>query len=252
MGTFSEGMKYTETAKSSPLFSVVIPALNESEHILKALESVNEQGEPLEIIVVDGGSTDDTLAKAKRFGAAAISTRKGRGYQISEGLKICKGDMVLILHADCCLRSGILKIIRERMDKNPFCVGGALGMAYRSISVKNHVLSWFNNVRAKRFGIAFGDQGQFFRKAVLEQMGGFPEQMLMEDVELSMRLKRKGSVCFVPNGIQVSERRWKRVGLWRNTITVVALCLRYLVQRRFGLSDTTLASYYRQYYGQRP
>ena len=157
--------------------------------------------------------------------------------------------MVLVLHADCCLESEILKVIRETMDKNPLCIGGALGMSYQSRSVKNRVLAWLNNARARWLGIAFGDQGQFFRKTALERIGGFPGQMLMEDVELSLRLKENGSVCFIPRGVVVSERRWEKIGFWRNIIRVVTLCLRYLIQRRLGSEDTTKASFYKRYYG---
>jgi cellulose synthase/poly-beta-1,6-N-acetylglucosamine synthase-like glycosyltransferase len=134
------------------------------------------------------------------------------------------------------------------MDNNSLFIGGALGMSYQSMSIKNRILAWLNNARARWLMIAFGDQGQFFRRAALDQIGGFPKQMLMEDVELSMRLKDNGMVCFISHGIEVSERRWERVGFWKNIRRVVTLCLSYLIQRRFGSKDTTMATFYRRYY----
>ena len=80
-------------------------------------------------------------------------------------------------------------------------------------------------------------------------IGGYPNQMLMEDVELSLRLKENGPACYIPDGILVSQRRWEKVGLMRNFLKVVGLCLSYLVQRRLGIGDENMKNFYQSYYG---
>jgi GT2 family glycosyltransferase len=105
-----------------------------------------------------------------------------------------------------------------------------------------------NNLRAKWAGISFGDQGQFFRKEVLGTIGGFPDQMLMEDVELAMRLKENGAVCHVSKGIMVSHRRWYEMGFYENFKKVITLCSEYFVKRRLGLGDATREGFYNRYY----
>jgi GT2 family glycosyltransferase len=97
-------------------------------------------------------------------------------------------------------------------------------------------------------GISFGDQAQFFRAEVLEQTGGFPAVMLMEDVEFSLRLKDAGRVLFLKNGILASGRRWQRAQFSRSILTVVYLFTRYLLERRLGKGDALNRNYYRDYY----
>ena len=89
------------------------------------------------------------------------------------------------------------------------------------------------------------------RREALSLMGGFPEQMLMEDVELSLRMKRAGALCHIPEGIVVSGRRWEEMGFIRNFSKVVGLCIQYMIQRRFGGCKSLGDSLYRRYYGDR-
>jgi hypothetical protein len=121
-------------------------------------------------------------------------------------------------------------------------------MRYLHRSLPGRFIEWLNNTRARFTGIAFGDQAQFFRREVLPEIGGFPDQMLMEDVELSMRLKTSGPVCFLSQGVAVSNRRWEKKGFGANFMRVVWLCLSYLVQRRLGLGDIKRQDFYERYY----
>jgi rSAM/selenodomain-associated transferase 2 len=229
--------------------SVVIPTLNESRNIAGALESLKEEAGLLEKIVVDGGSRDDSRDKARSLGALVIEGTRGRGLQVKEGIERCHGDVILILHADCRIRAGSLRHILERLNENPQFIGGALGMRYDSERFKDRLLAWLNNSRARWTGISFGDQCQFFRKEALAIIGGYPEQMLMEDVELSLRLKENGLLCYIPDRVVVSKRRWVKMGFWRNSRRVVALCLRYLIESRLRLGDSKRKDFYYRYYG---
>jgi rSAM/selenodomain-associated transferase 2 len=227
--------------------SVVIPALNESRNIGGALESVRNEG-ILETIVSDGGSSDGTVEIAGKLGAKVVESEKGRGHQISEGVNQCRGDIILILHADCRIIPGTFECIINKFKQTPQYIGGSLGMRYELKSFKNLFLSFLNNLRAKWAGISFGDQGQFFRKEALDIIGGFPDQMLMEDVELAMRLKENGAVCHISKGIMVSHRRWEEVGFCANFKKVVTLCSAYLINRRIGLGDARREGFYNRYY----
>jgi len=229
-------------------FSVVIPTLNESRHIAVAVESLRNQPPVSEIIVVDGGSSDDTRDIAGRLGVNVIDARRGRGHQIKVGVDRSQGDIILILHADCGIRDGTLSRIRETLNGNLESVGGSVGMNYHSETWKHRILALLNNGRARLTGISFGDQAQFFRRSALESMGGYPDQMIMEDVELSMRMKKKGITLFIPDGVVVSERRWAKKGFYSNITRVVTLCLNYLVQRRLEIGDASRSDFYTRYY----
>ncbi len=228
--------------------SVIIPTLNESEHIQQCLEACSREQAVVETIVVDADSTDKTREVASRLGAHVIRSRKGRGHQISAGVSHASGDVLVILHADCVVTQNILARIVHTLNEYPGCIGGAVGMSYIHHTLGNKLVACLNNMRARWAGIAFGDQAQFFRREALDTIGGFPDIMLMEDIELSMRLKEHGHVCFLPEGVIVSNRRWEKQGFWNNVRRVVWLSSNYLIQRRLGIGDPERRDFYERYY----
>jgi rSAM/selenodomain-associated transferase 2 len=228
--------------------SVVVPVLNEVQNIPTCLEILQRERDVVEIIAVDGGSTDGTQEKAGSMGVQVIQTKRGRGYQIKVGVEHCRGDVILVVHADCRIQEGIPSLILRELSEKPHCLGGSLGMEYLRNSMKQRLIATVNNVRARWAGISFGDQGQFFRREALPLILGFPELVLMEDVELSMRLKQHGSQCFIPKGIAVSTRRWEKAGFWINVKQVLSNCLIYLIQRRLGLKGANSRDFYERYY----
>ncbi|MBW1800422.1 MAG: glycosyltransferase [Deltaproteobacteria bacterium] len=227
---------------------VIIPTCNESDNLPGTLKSIQGNASVSDIVVVDGHSSDNTRDIAKQFGVRVITAQRGRGHQIQAGIGLCDSDVMLILHADCRFKPGIPERVIEVLNGQPRYIGGAMGMGYSHASFKNRLLAWANNGRARWAGISFGDQCQFFRREAMEGMGGFPDQMLMEDVELSLRMKKAGPLCFIPGGVEVSKRRWEKVGFWQNVRTVLTLCLRYLVQRRIRLGEPGGQYYYQRYY----
>jgi len=244
------GTPYFDDPAHAPVrsLSVVIPTLDEASNIGSCMECM--QGDPAvgEIIVADGGSRDETLETAWNLGARVVRTSRGRGLQIREGMNLARGEGVWIVHADCRPLPRAASRIVEALNQAPQCVGGALGMEFRPSSGRTRLVQWLNNARARWTGIAFGDQGQFFRKKALEAREGFPPLMLMEDVELSMKLKESGPVRFLPRGVFVSRRRWTRQGFLANFLRVIHLSLSYLVKRRLGTADEAGRDFYHRYY----
>jgi rSAM/selenodomain-associated transferase 2 len=227
----------------------MMPVLNEAHRIEAAIKTAWSAPEVTEIIVVDGGSLDATKIQAQQAGGNVISGARGRGQQVRAGVALATGDVILVLHADTKVVDGAVKRMLQALAAYPSIAGGAFEMGFASPSLKLRLVAWLNNLRARWCGISFGDQGQFFRRDALEKMGGFPDMMLMEDVELSMRMKRFGRPLFVRRGVQVSQRRWVRRGFADNFWKVVTLFIRYLVERRMNGAAGIRTDYYRKYYG---
>jgi rSAM/selenodomain-associated transferase 2 len=229
--------------------SAVIPSLNEANCIRGCIASLLRQSEVSEVIVADGGSTDRTRSISESCGAQVVCCRrKGRGFQICEGIATASADVILSIHADCRLNDGAAKRALSALNADCLSAGGAFRMAFSSPTHRLQLITFLNNLRAQVSGISFGDQGQFLRKEALECIGGFPEQMLMEDVELSLRLRAVGRILFLPNGVLVSPRRWESQPFMGRMGRVLHLFVRYLLMRRAGRDQGTAENYYRKYY----
>lgn len=231
--------------------SVVIPTLNEESSVERALKTLSLRPKLAEIIVADGGSSDGTIRVAEAYGAKVVSSPRGRGVQIRAGVQGAQGDVVLVLHADCILNEAVETHILNALNKNPQAAGGSLGMSYEGGSLGLKALAVINNLRARLTGISFGDQGQFFRRKQLESVGGFPPFMLMEDVELSLRLKGIGALLHIQDGVMVSPRRWERKPMIAASLRIVWLVALFLLQRRWGILDDSCHSFYQSYYGKK-
>jgi hypothetical protein len=229
--------------------SVIIPTLNEADQIAQSIRSAaSGPARPFEILVADGGSTDGTLARIEKEPLVKIvESPRGRGIQIANAVARAEGDVVLILHADSRLESGALSRLMRALEENPPAAGGAFGSTYREPSLRFKMIAFLDNVRARLLGVPFGNQGQFFRKDAIER--GFPDLLLMEDVELAFRVRAAGASMFLPRGISNVARRWQRVGFWRNTGIVLYLTGLFVVKRRLGLLRGRGEEFYRKYYG---
>ncbi|MFN3740557.1 MAG: TIGR04283 family arsenosugar biosynthesis glycosyltransferase [Thermodesulfovibrionales bacterium] len=185
--------------------SVIIPALNEEGYIKVAIESARKLN-PLEIIVVDGGSTDRTKEIAEREGAIVIESPMGRGTQLNRGASVAKGDILLFLHAD--------SVIPERVDIrkhiNNGQAGGFFRLGFDDPSISIRLVEFFANLRARLFSLPYGDQAIFIKKEVFERIGGFKEYPFLEDLELVRRLKGFVRLKSLPDKVIVSSRRLKK------------------------------------------
>lgn len=244
-----------------PFLSVIVPTFNEELHITAFLESVMKAivrlaaeldygKHSVEVVVVDGGSRDSTLERVKNFPVKICrSARSGRGLQMREGVQASSGEYVLMLHADSTIdEEGLLKLWKL-LRQNPQANWGIVGHSYSSDAKRFKWVQVSNFLRFTLLGIAFGDQGIFVRRSVLESVGGIPDFRLMEDVELSLRLRGAGPRVRLGGGLCVSARRWERKGSLRYTVQVLSLVSRYFFLRLVGsdmlkVTDRMYAEYY--------
>jgi rSAM/selenodomain-associated transferase 2 len=248
-GLFRDGFLFRDRAYSTPrTSSVIVPTLNEADKLTRCITSLKEHRNVPEIIVADGGSTDDTVQLALDLGATVVCGLKGRGVQIRNGSEAATGDLLMVLHADCVLRPGILSAVFEHLRLHPHAPGGAIGMRFEEETASARIISTLNNLRAQFTGIAFGDQAQFVRRTMLQSVGGFPDLMLMEDVELSLLLKEQGRPIFLGDGVRVSSRRWRGRGFSAKIALVLKLVVRFLIERRWEEGARSGRDYYAAYY----
>jgi rSAM/selenodomain-associated transferase 2 len=227
--------------------TIVVPVLNEASMLENCLHSVGRMSRwPNELIVVDGGSTDGTREIASRLGATVISTARGRGRQIAAGTCAARSDIVLVLHADSEVLPDIGSRICAALNARPDAIGGAVGQHFDPDTLGLAVIECLNEARALFFGLSFGDQGQFFRRAAVMASGGFPALPLMEDVELSLRLQAAGPTVYLGGGLVCSGRRWRRENWLKRCATVIAMTATYLLER--GRGPDVAEILYQKYY----
>ncbi len=221
--------------------TIIIPALNEAANIvatLLPLQAMRTRG--VEICVADGGSTDNTIELATPLCDCVLSTEKGRASQLNAGAAATNSDVLLFLHADSLLPDDADMAILAAISN-----GASWGRFDIRIDGKQPmlaVIAWFMNHRSRLTGICTGDQGMFMTRAAFLQVGGFPAQPLMEDVEMSSRLKKIARPACLHDTMVTSGRRWQKHGIWRTIFTMWRIRLAYF----FGASPTTL---HQQYYG---
>ena len=220
------------------LISVVIPALNEERGIAETIARTRAAGS-CEIIVVDGGSTDRTVHLAA--GADRVmESPAGRGRQQNAGARQAAGEVLLFLHADCRPEPGVFDAIESAL-KDPRCIGGCLRQRIDSPGLGFRLLEIGNALRVKTLGWAYGDQGIFLRRSLFEDVGGFPDVPLMEDLLLMKRIKGRGVFSPLAHRLHVDARRWSRRGIIRQTLQN----WRLLGLAHLGVPPARLAQSYR-------
>ncbi len=201
--------------------SIIVPVLNEAAVLAGALRPLQPlRGEGHEVVVVDGGSSDASVALAAPWADRVLKTTRGRARQMNAGAANARGEVLLFLHADT-------RIARGAVDRMLAALPGSgrrwgrFDVAIEGRSRLLPLVAAMMNARSRLTGIATGDQGMFVERTLFEAVGGFPDLPLMEDVELSRRLKRAGGapLC-LSSQLVTSGRRWDRDGAWR-TITLM-------------------------------
>lgn len=203
--------------------TVVIPALNEAACIAHTLASVAAQPGPQGVIVVDGGSTDETATLAAAY-ATVLASPPGRARQMNHGAAAADGDVLLFLHADTALPANAFDVIRATLA-NEAAASGAFRLAFDAETPLLRFYSFCTRLHAPR--ICFGDRGLFVRRAVFEAVGGFPDVPIFEDLEMVRRLHQRGGFCFLPQAVITAARRFQAVGPLRQQLLNIYLWTRY-------------------------
>ncbi|MGH4000418.1 MAG: TIGR04283 family arsenosugar biosynthesis glycosyltransferase [Pseudonocardiaceae bacterium] len=205
--------------------SIVVPALNEATRIEGCLQRLRSDFSECELVVVDGGSTDATFDLAAQY-ARAIRCPAGRAVQMNAGAAVSSGDILWFIHVDCRIPANALGLLRQAMQ-DPRVVGGGLQLRFDQRTVGLDYLAASSNQRARRLHWIFGDQAMFVRRDVFDSVGGFPELPLMEDLEMSRILRRRGRLAVLPVTVTASARRLVEQGPWRMTVLMQWLKLQY-------------------------
>ncbi len=209
------------------LTSVIVPALNEAELLATTLQRVRANTAPHELIIVDGGSADDTITIAKHYGArVAHSPRRRRSVQLNLGAAEAQGDSFLFLHADTLLPPSAIGDIRSALE-SATTVGGAFRRRFASSSPWLRVTCELAYWRNRCFGWHLGDQAMFVRRTAFEELNGFQDWPIFEDLDFSRRLARQGRVITLPSPVVSSARRFARRGAWRTSWADFWLTCRY-------------------------
>ncbi len=209
----------------SPL-CVVMPVLNEAQAIeatLQALAPLRQCG--ARVVVVDGGSEDDTMAKARPHADAVISAPRGRAAQMNAGAALGWGEVLLFLHADTTLPDGADERLLQALTQGHLWGRFDVRIAGRHRMLA--VVATMMNLRSRWTGIATGDQAMFMRREVFAQLGGFAPLPLMEDIDMSRRLRGLGAPACLRERVITSGRRWEQRGVWRTMALMWRLRWRY-------------------------
>ncbi len=226
----------------APRLTIVMPVLNEGSglaHALRALQPLIARG--AQVIVVDGGSVDDSLAQAQAPGVAQVlSAPRGRALQMNAGAARADGDLLLFLHADTALPPQADLLVARALADGVH-VWGRFDVRIAGRAKTLRVVSAAMNLRSRVSGIATGDQALFMTRAAFDAVGGFPAQPLMEDIEISRHLLRLSRPACLRQQVLTSGRRWDTRGVWRTVLLMWRL--RYAYWR--GTPVEQLAQRYR-------
>jgi rSAM/selenodomain-associated transferase 2/rSAM/selenodomain-associated transferase 1 len=223
-----------------PSISIIIPVVDEANEICSAIAGTRYDPSVTERIVVDGGSTDGSVEKARSCGARVVRSAPWRSKQMNAGAKAAAGDVLLFLHADTRLPPGFEHHVREVLGR-PDTVAGAFRLTIDGSFPGLRVIEWLANFRSIRMGMPYGDQGIFMLADRFHRAGGFPEIPIMEDFEFMRQRRREGCIGIAPVSAVTSARRYREYGFWRTTWINQLMIIAYLV----GVSPKRLARWYR-------
>lgn len=218
--------------------SIIIPVLNEEMNLARLGEHLRTIAQQHEVIIVDGGSRDNTLHIAYQLTDAVIVSSPGRAVQMNSGAEIASGEVLLFLHADTFLPDDALEIITAlSAEKNYW---GRFDVRLSSNRFVFRLIETLMNLRSCMTSIATGDQAMFIEKNLFQRVGGFPEIALMEDIEISRRLKKIAKPVCLKQKVITSSRRWENNGVVATVLLMWKLRLYYF----FGMSPEKLKQLY--------
>lgn len=221
--------------------SVIVPTLNEAERIaglLQDLQSLRSLGH--EILLADGGSRDDTVARAEPLVDRVVMSASGRARQMNAAAAVARGQILWFLHADSRVPANAAELISAACGSAERW--GRFDVRLSGQAWPFRIIERLMNLRSCLSGIATGDQGIFVRREAFDAASGYPAIALMEDIALSKALRRRAApACIRSPRLQTSSRRWEQRGILRTVVLMWQLRLRYAL----GASPESLARRYR-------
>ena len=196
------------SSSRTPTLSIIIPALNEAHSIGVTLDAVSRLSGRVELIVVDGGSDDETCEIARAYGVKVISSERGRGLQMHRGAAVARGDVFWFLHADTIVPEDSLDLIHEAL-RDEHVVAGNFDVRFDGRLAAARFMTWLYP-QLRGLGLCYGDSAIFVRREAYEQVGGFKSFPIFEDLDLLRELKRLGGIVHVPATVVTSSRRFER------------------------------------------
>ena len=197
------------------MLSIIVPALREAPNLTRLLPALRAAAPGAEIIVADAGSDDGSRDVAARVaGVTVLTCERGRARQMNAGARAAHGETLLFLHADTVLPDGFEASITRALAE-PGVVAGRFDVRLDNPRWPFRMIASLMNLRSRWSGISTGDQALFVRRDVFEALGGFPDIPLMEDIELTRRLKRRGRQAALRERVTTSARKWEREGVAR-------------------------------------
>lgn len=217
--------------------SVIIPALNEQDMLCATLDRLKQEN--VEVILSDGGSTDQTMTIARNMGLHIISSPPGRALQLNNGANAAKGDIFLFLHADSLLPSGFEELIPKTLEARDV-VAGAFRLAIDSSRSIYRIIEAGVYFRSTVMQMPYGDQALFMKADVFRMAGGFPHLQIMEDFSLVRTLRKQGRIHTLQEKVTTSARRWRSQGAIATTIKNQCMIAGFLL----GIPTRRLARFY--------
>ena len=201
--------------KTRRKISVIIPILNEAKILDKTLSEMQSELGGHELILVDGGSSDDSVLIAEKYGKV-ITSERGRAKQLNAGAAAATGDILIFLHADIRLETGALAAVETAL------ISGYIGGGFRQkIDRKGplyRMIETAGNIRGRYLKVFYGDSGIFLLRPDFQKIGGFPNVPILEEMEFSKRLRGLGKTTLLTPRIHISPRRWETRGVLRTTL----------------------------------
>jgi rSAM/selenodomain-associated transferase 2 len=190
------------------MLSIIIPTFNEAQSISHTLDALARMSGPIEIIVVDSGSVDETASLVQKRGLRLLTSEKGRGAQMHAGALYARGEALWFLHADTLAPTDAATLIMEALRESKV-VGGNFSVHFDGTRPAARFLTWLYP-RLRRIGLCYGDSAIFVRRETYERIGGFQPFPIFEDLDLIRRLRREGRLVHLPAQVITSSRRFER------------------------------------------
>lgn len=230
-----------------PSMTVIIPVQSDLEQLKEAVASIQPQLHLADDLIIATDGNSEITDWSRDQGLTVSRAAPGRGHQIAAAAEKVSTEYLLILHADCKLTQGVLLRLKQKLRATG-AQWGAVGGTFTSPSPSMRLISFLNRLRADFFGMSFGDQAQCVHTQLLKQTGGFPDQPIMEDVELCLRCQQHEPPLYVNGGVIISASAWESTSsrLYR-VMLILRLFYSYLLLRTFQAKPDT-STFYRKYY----